>query len=122
MFLHSAPSRQGKERVSLTRLLTVTGTRHDHEPLSAGVVALGLVTLFMDVCSGMIHSLPAACLATVLRASARTVGFVEGIAEGTTAIAMLFSGVLRDPLGGEASIPAAFVFLGGDEYRSNRND
>jgi len=63
------------------------------------VVALGLVSLFMDVSSEMIHALLPVYLVTVLGASAVAVGWIEGIAEATASITKLFSGVLSDALG-----------------------
>jgi hypothetical protein len=45
---------------------------------------LGLVSLFMDVSSEMIHALLPLYLVTVLGTSTLTVGIIEGIAEATT--------------------------------------
>jgi MFS family permease len=70
-----------------------------HSALPSGVVALGLVSLFMDVSSEMIHSLLPVFLVTVLGASALSVGFIEGIAEATASIAKVFSGVISDWMG-----------------------
>jgi MFS family permease len=67
--------------------------------LPKGVVALGLVSLFMDLSSEMIHSLLPVFLVTILGASALSVGFIEGIAEATASIAKVFSGVLSDWFG-----------------------
>lgn len=67
--------------------------------LPRGVIALGLVSLFMDLSSEMIHSLLPVFLVTVLGASALSVGLIEGIAEATAAIAKVFSGVLSDWIG-----------------------
>src|SRR5215204_4691372 len=64
-----------------------------------GIWALGLVSLFMDLSSEMIHALLPLYLVTVLGASALTVGFIEGIAEATANITKIFSGVLSDWLG-----------------------
>ena len=64
--------------------------------LPRGVVALGLVSLFMDLSSEMIHSLLPVFLVTVLGASALSVGFIEGIAEATASVAKVFSGVVSD--------------------------
>src|SRR6476659_8723603 len=61
-----------------------------------GVWTLGLVSLFMDLSSEMIHALLPVYLVTVLGASALTVGFIEGIAEATASIVKVFSGVLSD--------------------------
>ncbi|TBW53326.1 MFS transporter [Marinobacter halodurans] len=61
--------------------------------------ALGLVSLFMDVSSEMIHALLPVYLVTVLGASALTVGILEGIAEATASVTKVFSGALSDWLG-----------------------
>ena len=74
-------------------------------PSSAGarfprsVWALGLVSLFMDISSEMIHALLPLYLVTVLGASTLTVGIIEGIAEATASITKIFSGALSDYLG-----------------------
>lgn len=67
--------------------------------LPRGVVALGLVSLFMDLSSEMIHSLLPMFLVTVLGASALSVGFIEGIAEASASITKVFSGVISDWIG-----------------------
>ena len=64
--------------------------------LPRGVIALGLVSLFMDLSSEMIHSLLPVFLVTVLGASALSVGLIEGIAESTASIAKVFSGAISD--------------------------
>src|SRR5215204_3820507 len=64
-----------------------------------GIWTLGLVSLFMDLSSEMIHALLPIYLVTVLGASAITVGFIEGIAEATANITKVFSGALSDWLG-----------------------
>jgi len=73
-------------------------------PCSVGVIpigvwALGLVSLFMDLSSEMIHALLPLYLVTVLGASALTVGVIEGIAEATASITKILSGALSDRLG-----------------------
>lgn len=67
--------------------------------LPRGVIALGLVSLFMDLSSEMIHSLLPVFMVTVLGASALSVGLVEGIAEATAAVSKVFSGMISDWLG-----------------------
>ena len=67
--------------------------------LPRGVVALGLVSLFMDLSSEMIHSLLPVFLVTVLGATALSVGLIEGIAEATASITKVFSGVASDWIG-----------------------
>ncbi|MDD2851914.1 MAG: MFS transporter [Desulfuromonadaceae bacterium] len=67
--------------------------------LPRGVVALGLVSLFMDLSSEMIHGLLPVFLVTVLGAGALSVGLIEGIAEATASITKVFSGVISDWIG-----------------------
>lgn len=67
--------------------------------LPAGVWALGLVSLFMDVSSEIIHGLLPVFLVGTLGASVLALGVIEGVAEGTAAITKLFSGMLSDRLG-----------------------
>ena len=64
-----------------------------------GVWALGLVSLFMDISSEMIHALLPLYLVSVLGASTLVVGVIEGIAEATASITKVFSGALSDYLG-----------------------
>lgn len=64
-----------------------------------GVWALGLVSLFMDISSEMIHALLPIYLVTVLGTSTLTVGIIEGIAESTSSIVKVFSGAISDWLG-----------------------
>lgn len=71
-------------------------SRDSRRRLPSGVVALGFVSLFMDISSEMIHSLLPIFLVSVLGTSAATFGIIEGVAEGSTAITKLFSGVLSD--------------------------
>ena len=61
-----------------------------------GVVALGFVSLFMDVSSEMIHGLLPLFLTGALGASALILGLVEGVAEATAQITKVFSGALSD--------------------------
>jgi MFS family permease len=63
------------------------------------VWALGLVSMFMDISSEMIHALLPIYLVSVLGASMTTVGFIEGIAEATAMIVKVFSGAISDWLG-----------------------
>lgn len=67
--------------------------------LPRGILALGLVSMFMDISSEMIHSLLPVFLVTVLGASTVTVGLIEGIGEATASISRLLSGWLSDRLG-----------------------
>jgi MFS family permease len=67
--------------------------------LPRGVWVLGLVSLFMDLSSEMIHALLPLYLVSVLGASMVEVGIIEGIAESTAMIVRIFSGTLSDWLG-----------------------
>ncbi len=62
------------------------------------VWALGLVSLFMDLSSELVHALLPVFMTVVLGASMVAVGVVEGIAEATAAIVKVFSGALSDRL------------------------
>lgn len=73
--------------------------RYRASVLPKGVIALGLVSLCMDLSSEMIHSLLPVFMVTVLGASALSVGLIEGVAEATAAIAKVFSGMLSDLIG-----------------------
>ena len=67
--------------------------------IPSGIWALGLVSMFMDISSEMIHALLPIYLVTVLGTSTLTVGIIEGIAEATASITKIFSGALSDWLG-----------------------
>ena len=67
--------------------------------IPASVWALGLVSMFMDISSEMIHSLLPLFLVGTLGASALMVGLIEGLAESTALIVKVFSGALSDYLG-----------------------
>ncbi len=67
--------------------------------LPRGVVALGLVSLFMDVSSEMIHGLLPLFLTGTLGASALIVGLIEGTGEAVALITKVFSGALSDRIG-----------------------
>src|ERR1700751_4776661 len=63
------------------------------------VIALGFVSLFMDVSSEMIHSLLPLFMTKTLLVSALAVGILEGIAESTAAIVKIFSGAISNWIG-----------------------
>ena len=67
--------------------------------LPAGIWMLGVVSLFMDLSSEMIHGLLPVFLVGTLGVSAMTLGLIEGIAESTASIVKLFSGTLSDRFG-----------------------
>jgi MFS family permease len=77
--------------------------------IPGSVWALGLVSLFMDLSSEMIHALFPLYLVSVLGASSLTVGFIEGIAEATASITKIFSGALSDYFG-RRKLPAALGY------------
>jgi MFS family permease len=63
------------------------------------VWALGLVSLFMDLSSEIVHGLLPLFLTVTLGASVATVGVIDGIAEATASISKIFSGWLSDRIG-----------------------
>ncbi|MEP6739206.1 MAG: MFS transporter [Caldimonas sp.] len=67
--------------------------------MPAGIWALGIVSLLMDVSSEMVHSLLPLFMVSVLGASAFVIGLVEGAAEATALIVKVFSGTLSDYVG-----------------------
>ena len=67
--------------------------------LPSGVVALGLVSLFMDVSSEMIHALLPLFLTGTLGATALAVGLIEGAGEGLAQVVKVFSGAWSDRIG-----------------------
>lgn len=60
------------------------------------VVVLGLVSLFMDTASELLHSLLPLFLTATLGASMATVGLIQGAAEATAALTKVFSGAWSD--------------------------
>lgn len=60
---------------------------------------LGLVSLFMDMSSELIHALLPVYMTTVLGLSVLSVGAVEGIAEATASMLKVVSGVWSDRIG-----------------------
>lgn len=67
--------------------------------LPRAIVALGLVSLFMDVSSEMIHGLLPVFLTTTLGASALVVGLIEGVGEATASVTKFLSGFFSDRMG-----------------------
>ncbi len=63
------------------------------------VWTLGLVSLFMDASSEMVHSLLPLFLTVTLGASVGLVGLIDGIAEATAAIGKVPSGWISDRIG-----------------------
>ena len=67
--------------------------------LPGGIWALGLVSMFMDISSELIHSLLPVFMVSILGASMTSVGLIEGVAEAGAAITKVFSGTISDYLG-----------------------
>lgn len=63
------------------------------------VWTLGLVSMFMDVSSEIVHSLLPVFLTVGLGASVALVGLIDGAAEATASIVKLFSGYISDRIG-----------------------
>ena len=64
--------------------------------LPAGIWAMGMGSMFMDISSELIHSLLPVFMATTLGVSVVTIGVIEGVAEATASITKVFSGALSD--------------------------
>lgn len=65
-------------------------------PLPRGIWALGLVSLFMDVSSEMVHSLLPVFVVGTLGASVVFLGIIEGVGEAAASFVKLLSGRLSD--------------------------
>jgi len=76
-------------------LATARGLR----AIPRGIWMLGLVSLFMDASSELVHSLLPIFLTGTLGASVTEVGLIEGLAEATALVTKVFSGVLSDWFG-----------------------
>ena len=74
---------------------TATGRLRD---IPRGVWALGLVSLFMDISSEMVHSLLPVFFVSVIGLSYTSVGLIEGIAQSIALVTKMFSGVVSDML------------------------
>jgi MFS family permease len=64
--------------------------------IPAGVWALGMVSLFMDVSSEMVHSLLPVFFVSVIGLSYTSIGVIEGVAQAIALITKMFSGVVSD--------------------------
>ncbi|MHB1350242.1 MAG: MFS transporter [Desulfobulbaceae bacterium] len=87
-----------------------TKTPFKRIPISIWV--LGLVSMFMDISSEMIHSLLPLFLVGTLGASTFVVGLIEGLAESTALIVKVFSGALSDYLGKRKALAVFGYSLG----------
>jgi MFS family permease len=63
------------------------------------VIALGLVSFFMDVSSETIHGLLPLFMTGTLGMSVAMVGLIDGVAESTASISKVFSGYISDRIG-----------------------
>ena len=80
--------------------------------IPVSIWALGLVSMFMDISSEMIHSLLPLFLVGALGASTVVVGLIEGLAESTALIVKVFSGALSDYLGKRKALAVFGYSLG----------
>jgi MFS family permease len=80
--------------------------------LPRSIWALGLVSMFADISSEMVHGLLPVFLTTVLGASAEIIGLIEGIGEATASISKLFSGWISDWLGKRKALTIVGYGLG----------
>lgn len=80
--------------------------------IPSGVWALGMVSLFMDVSSEIIHGLLPVFLVTVIGTNVATVGFIEGLGEAVALIVRVFSGALSDRLHQRKPLIVAGYLLG----------
>lgn len=80
--------------------------------IPAGVWALGMVSLFMDISSEIIHGLLPVFLVTVIGANVETVGFIEGLGEAVALIIRVFSGAISDRLPRRKPLILAGYLLG----------
>jgi MFS family permease len=69
------------------------------EAIPRTVWALGLVSLFMDLSSEIVHALLPLFLTMSLGASVAMVGLIDGVAEATASITKIFSGYVSDRIG-----------------------
>ncbi len=77
----------------------MSGSEVHRSGLPRGVVALGFVSLFMDVSSEMVHAALPLFLTIGLGASALAVGLIDGIAEATASLTKVFAGAASDWFG-----------------------
>ena len=80
-------------------MIETTNLPASRTPIPRTVWVLGLVSMFMDVSSEMIHALLPLFLTVTLGASVAMVGVIDGMAESTASIAKVFSGYVSDRIG-----------------------
>ncbi len=64
--------------------------------ITKNVVAMGIVSFFTDISSEMIYPIIPMFLSAVLKASATSIGLIEGFAEATASLLKVFSGYISD--------------------------
>ncbi len=89
-----------------------TGDRGRKLGVPRTVWALGIVSLFMDLSSEIIHSLLPLFLTATLGLSVTMVGVIDGIAESTASISKVFSGYISDRMGRRKPLILAGYSLG----------
>lgn len=89
----------GKAAMKKVQAPGQAGAPVDRSAISRTVWALGLVSMFMDISSEMIHALLPLFLTGTLGASVAMVGLIEGIGESTAQVVKVFSGHMSDRLG-----------------------
>lgn len=80
--------------------------------LPASIWVLGLVSLFMDISSEMVHSLLPMFMVGTLGVSVVVVGLIEGLAEATALIVKVFSGAISDYFGKRKALAVIGYGLG----------
>ena len=76
------------------------------------VWVLGLVSMFMDISSEIIHALLPLFMTATLGLSVAMVGLIDGIAEATASITKVFSGYVSDRIGRRKPLILAGYALG----------
>ncbi len=74
-------------------------TSHDARSSFASVRALGIVSLLTDASSEAVYPVLPLFLTNVIGAPVAAIGLIESLAEGTAALAKIFSGRLSDRIG-----------------------
>lgn len=87
------PRRHRGRRVNEVRVIKRIGQ------LPSSVWLIGLISLLNDAASEMIYPLVPLYLASVLMAGPKALGMIEGVAEATSSLVKLLSGVLVDRTG-----------------------
>jgi MFS family permease len=89
----------GRATLEGGRGICQSGGVNARPPLPRSVVALGFVSLAMDLSSEIVHSLLPLFMVGTLGLSVAAVGLIDGISEATASITKVFSGWLSDRLG-----------------------